>query len=230
MTTKRVGLVIMTQPDYDLPWVAALAAHCGKVFLVVNSPSLDRDLEDRIADLLDGQCALEIIQADLSQTEGQGRLSDFIRQRSPIHCVVNLYGYSLVPEARPGTSVVSVKNTCFIEASMDGVLARVRRDIDATLLLSQVALAGMKPLEEGLLLQVFVGHPEEGSLSPFSEATAQFVEQFSEGLKRQLAPLYPQIAIQHARHSIVLTADGTAEALHTAKSLLANASSSRNAR
>ena len=230
MTTKRIGLVTITQADDDLPWVLALAAHCHKLWVVVNSPNPMLGLAERITGLIDGPCTVDVVHFDLSQTEGQGRLTDFIRQQSPLHYVVNLYGHPLVITASSLSATLPTgENATFIDASMDDVLKMVRRDVDAILLLSQAVLTGMKQVKQGLLLQIFVGFAQDQLLAPFTEATTQFVEQFSAGLNEQLAMNYPQINVQYARYLPVSSPEDGVAILETPAVLLANALSAGNA-
>jgi|GEM_PF-5782544 len=219
MTSKRVGLVTVTQLDTDLPWVLALMAYCDALLVVAKSPALVAQLADQLAldhnaprgqsDTAGRSCTIEFVQADLERTEGQGRLTDLIRQRGPLYCALNLCGHA--PDGSPAVGAVTtalakvpsaqgdaLKST-FIDAAMDAVLASVRRDIDATLLLSQAVLAGMKQTGLGVLLPVWVEAPMGSHLAPLNDAAAQFVERFSIGLGEQLGERYPNIKIQYLR-------------------------------
>jgi hypothetical protein len=192
MTNKRVGLVTVAQLDTDLPWVLALMAYCDALLVVAKSPALVAQLADQVelahneprvqSDAAGRRCTIEFVQADLERTEGQGRLTDVIRQRGPLYCALNLCGHSPGSNSAVGavtkdlaqvpSAQCDVIKSTFIDAGMDAVLASVRRDIDATLLLSQAVLAGMKQTGLGVLLPVWVEALMDPHLAPLNDAGA----------------------------------------------------------
>ena len=240
MTTKRVGLVTVAQLDIALPWVLALTAYCDALLVVAKSPALLAQLAAQLdithteplaaSDVVGRPCVFEFVQADLGHTEGQGRLTDLIRQRGPLYCAVNLCGHqSDAIFATAGTilsdaSKVSmpqkdVPQSTFVDAAMDTVLASVRRDIDATLLLSQAVLAGMKQSELGVLMQVWIEGPINSNLKPLHQAASQFVEQFSMGIATQLGEAYPNIKVQYFRWASVPAENAETAVVNTPKAL-----------
>lgn len=219
MTSKRVGLVTVAQLDSDLPWVLGLMAYCDALLVVAKSPALGLQFADQLAvarersrvnsEAASRRCTIEFIQADLARTEGQGRLTDIIRQRGPLYCALNLCGHApggrhtatavTSDTGRVSSAPADILKSTFVDAAMDAVLASVRRDIDATLLLSQAALAGMKQTGRGVLLPVWIEGPISPHLAPLKDAASQFVERFSIGLHEQLTDRYPNIKIRYLR-------------------------------
>ena len=237
MTSKRVGLVTVAQLETDLPWVVALTDCCDVLLVIAKSRPLLTQFADQlqIADkdalATVHPCTFEFVEADLDRTEGQGRLTDLIRQRGPIYCALHLCGHpgdvtyaavNAVATDRLRTSSANGERmqSTFVDAAMDGVLASIRRDIDATLLLSQAVLAGMKQAGLGVLLHVWIDGPIDRRIKPFSEATSQFIGRFSMGLSEQLGEPYPKIKIQFFRWVSVTATDSKQVISNTPETLL----------
>lgn len=152
---------------------------------------------NRVIAVTDSACALDdfdlsaktdwqVLEADLSSTEGQARVLEAIRQQGPLECLVNCSdtfvsaGVVLLPEP----------------------LAVIRRRTEAIVVLTQAALGFMQAQGCGYIVQVL---ENEGSLGGTHEeaiasACTAFVREYTQSLQAQL---------QHQPDVVVEIVDGS---------------------
>ena len=134
--------------DYEVALVTGASAGIGEAYVRQLAPVCDRIVmvarrEERLRDLareLAGECAVDVLVADLASVEGQGRVVEAIRQLPVLDLLVNNAGFSTLGP--------------FADSLLDDELQMLRVHNDATLALSRAALPGMRERERGAIINV----------------------------------------------------------------------------
>lgn len=113
-----------------------LAKRCESLLLVARRG----DRLQKLAAELGGDCDVDILVADITTTEGQGRVVEAIRQGPPLRYLINNAGFSTL-----GRYVTSV---------LDKELEMVRLHQDAVLVLTRAALPAMQDAGAGHIVNV----------------------------------------------------------------------------
>ncbi len=127
-----------------------------------------------LAEELQGQVEIHIVEADLTTTEGVARTMEAIRQKGPLDYLINNAGFSTLGN--------------FEGELIDSQHAMVNLHINATLSLCRAAIPFMREIGGGNIVNV----SSIGAFAPFAgvavySATKAFLNSFSISLQAELA-------------------------------------------
>ena len=136
MKEQMTALVTGASSGIGEAYCRALASRCKRIIAVARR---DDRLQALVGDLA-GQCEVIPVVADLATLEGVTRTVEAMRQRGPVHCLVNNAGFSTLGPLE--------------HSDIEDELAMVRVHVDATVSLCRAAIPFMREAGGGYLINV----------------------------------------------------------------------------
>ena len=166
---KKVALVTGASSGLGAEYCRQLGRRCDTVIAVARRAGLLQSLADELAGVVEVHC----LEADLRTVEGVARGLEAIRQKGPVHYLVNNAGFGTLGD--------------FGEASIDAQRAMVDLHINATISLCRGAIPFMREQGGGAIINVSsLGSLGVGKGIAVYGATKAFLNYFSEALQAEL--------------------------------------------
>lgn len=167
---KKVALVTGASSGLGAEFCRQLGQRCDTVIAIARRAGLLRSLAEELADVVEVHC----LEADLRTVEGVARSLEAIRQKGPVHYLVNNAGFGAMGD--------------FGASSIDAQRAMVDLHIDATISLCRAAIPFMREQGGGAIINVSsLGSLVVGKGIAVYGATKAFLNYFSEALQAELA-------------------------------------------
>lgn len=167
---KTVALVTGASAGLGAEFCRQLAPRCDALIAVARRGERLRSLAGELAGTVEVHC----LEADLGTVEGVARTLESIRQKGPVHYLVNNAGFGTTGE--------------FGEASIDSQRAMVNLHIDASISLCRAAIPFMQERGRGAIINVSsLGSLVVSKGIAVYGATKAFLNYYSEALHAELA-------------------------------------------
>lgn len=167
---NKVALVTGASSGLGAEFCRQLAPHCDVLIAVARRAER---LESLAAELA-GSAEVHCLEADLETIEGVAKTLEAIRQKGPVHYLVNNAGFGTVGRSD--------------EVSIDRSRAMVNLHIDASLSLCQAAIPFMRERGAGAIINVSsLGSLVTGKGFAVYGATKAFLNYYSVALQEELA-------------------------------------------
>ncbi|EAQ96203.1 SDR family NAD(P)-dependent oxidoreductase [Congregibacter litoralis] len=169
MSKKIHALITGASAGLGDAYARQLASRCDSMTVVARRG----ERLEALAGALEGQCKVEILEADLATVEGQARVVEAIRQGPAIDLLVNNAGYSTIGP--------------YATSDLDDELGMLRLHNEATMVLTRAALPAMIEQGSGAVINVasVAGLVSTPNVAVYG-ATKAFLVSFTRALRQEL--------------------------------------------